>query len=650
MRKGRETTDIHRNCNNPAESASNPSMAKPPIAPVPDGDGTSLMLDKARFVAVVVLLALLVLCVAFSWTTRDAMAHLPFLNQEKEASGVAGNQKNLVDLRPWQTAEALAPLAVTAEETDYAREAEHLADHEVDQAFASALRVANLKVQHTTFTGEALALSQKVEQLKLLVAEDQAQVQRLTSSLSSLGTQAKAGKETDVDNDNLEIAKAQLGLDSDELADAQHDLDRASGDDRAQIQSELAAHEASMAKYDSESHGTGEVAVISAARYGTLAGRVNSWFGQRSRFQLIQQALQEVQSDLHSLTGEHNTLEAQANTNAAAAGTAADRESRLANLKGRSAERQLLSIYDDRIQTEQQLAAVYGKWSDQVLLQHRILVHMILQSLALIIGILIFMLLGDAMVRRLMATPALGGRQLHTLRSILELSIQVLGALLILLVIFGLPRQMPTILGLATAGITIVLQDFILAFFGWFVLMGKNGIRVGDRVEINGVGGEVTEIGLMNTTLLETGTLADIGLPTGRRIAFINSFAIRGQYFNFSTTGQWMWDEITVSMPATAEPRALVDRIQKAVLEETQEGAGIAVQEWKRGTHSNNLSRFSTTPVVNLLPSASGFNIQVRYVTRAATRFDVRTSLYRRVFDLLQEQNKPAQAEQKPGA
>jgi small-conductance mechanosensitive channel len=625
-------------------------MAKPPIAPVPDGDGNSLILDKARFVAVVVLLALLVLCVAFSWTTRDAMAHLPFLSQEKEASGVAGNQKNLVDLRPWQTAEALAPLAVTAEETDYARQAEHLADHEVDQAFASALRQANMKAQHSTFTGEALALSQKVEQLKQLVAEDQAQVQRLTSSSSSTAALEKPGKEPDADNDDLEIAKAQLGLDSDELADAQHDLDRASGDDRAQIQGELAAHEASMAKYDSASNGIGEVAVISAARYGTLAGRVNSWFSQRSRFQLIQQALQGVQSDVHSLTGEHNALEAQANTNAAAAGAAADRESRLANLKGRSAERQLLSIYDDRIQTEQQLAAVYGKWSDQVLLQHRILVHLILQSLALIIGILIFMLLGDAMVRRLMATPALGGRQLHTLRSILELGIQVLGALLILLVIFGLPRQMPTILGLATAGITIVLQDFILAFFGWFVLMGKNGIRVGDRVEINGVGGEVTEIGLMNTTLLETGTLADIGLPTGRRIAFINSFAIRGQYFNFSTTGQWMWDEITVSMPATADPRALVDRIQKAVLEETQEGAGIAVQEWKRGTHSNNLSRFSTTPVVNLLPSASGFNIQVRYVTRAATRFDVRTSLYRRVFDLLQEQNKPAQAEQKPGA
>lgn len=622
----------------------------PPIAPVPDGDGNSLILDKARLVAVVVLLVLLVLCVAFSWTTRDAMAHLPFLNQEKEASGFAGSQNALVDLRPWQTAEALAPLAVTAEETEYARQAEHLADHEVDQAFASALRLANLKAQHRTLTGEALALSQKVEQLKQLVTEDQAQVQSLTPSSSSAGAQAKQDKQPDANNDDLEIAKAQLGLDSDQLAEAQSDLDRASGDDRAEIQGELAAHEASMRKYDSESKSSGEVAVISAARYGTLAGRVKSWFSQRSRFQLIQQALQETQNDFHSLTGEHNALEAQANTNATTAVTAADRESRLANLKARSAERQLLSIYDDRIQTEQQLATVYSKWSDQVLLQHRILVHLILQSLALIFLILICMVLGDALVRRLMAIPALGRRQMHTLRTVLELSIQVLGLLLILLVIFGTPQQMPTILGLATAGITIVLQDFILAFFGWFILMGKNGIRVGDRVEINGVGGEVTEIGLINTTLLETGNLADLGLPTGRRITFINSFAIRGQYFNFSTTGQWMWDEITVSLPASADPRAVVERIQKVVKEETEEGAGIAVQEWKRSMHGGNLSRLSTAPVVNLLTTAAGFDIQIRYVTRASVRFETRVALYRRVFDAIQDRNAQADPSQQLSA
>jgi small-conductance mechanosensitive channel len=621
-------------------------MAIPPIAPAPEGDVHLRIFDKARLAALVVLLALFVLCVAFSWTTRDSMGHLPFLNRQGRESTSAGNNKAHVDLRPWQTAEALAPLAVTAEESEYAQQAEHLADHEVDQAFAAALRQANLKAQHHTFTGEALALSQKVEQLKQLVAQDQAQVESLTPQPTA---HAKPGEQQAADSDDLEIAKAQLGLDSDELEEAGDDLDRASGDNRSEIQSELAAHEESMKKYDSESHGGREVAVISVARYGTLAGRVKAWFSQRSRYQLIMQALGQAQDDIRTLTSEHNALEAQVNANMPAASAATDHASRLADLKGRSAERELLSIYDDRIQTEQQLATIYGKWSAQVLLQRRTVWHLILQSLALIIFILICMVLGDGLVRRLMTTPALGQRQRHTLRSILELSIQVLGVLFILLVIFGTPNQMPTILGLATAGITIVLQDFILAFFGWFVLMGKNGIRVGDRVEINGVGGEVTEVGLINTTLLETGNMADKGLPTGRRISLINSFAIRGQYFNFSTAGQWMWDEITINLPATADPRAMIERIQEAALEETQEGARTAVKEWKRGTHSDNLSRFSSTPVVNLLPSASGFNIQVRYVTRASARFDTRNALYKRIFDLIQEQNGTELKEQKGG-
>ena len=125
-----------------------------------------------------VLLALLLLCLVFSWTTRDAMANLSFL---KEPGRRPTAKKTLVDLAPWQTAQALAPLAVTAEETEYAHDAERLADHEVDQAFASALRQASLQAQHRALTGEALALSQKVAQLEQLVKQDQALVESANS-------------------------------------------------------------------------------------------------------------------------------------------------------------------------------------------------------------------------------------------------------------------------------------------------------------------------------------------------------------------------------------------------------------------------------------------------------------------------------------
>ena len=169
--------------------------------------------------------------------------------------------------------------------------------------------------------------------------------------------------------------------------------------------------------------------------------------------------------------------------------------------------------------------------------------------------------------------------------------------------------------------------------------MGKNGIHVGDRVEINGVGGEVTDVRLFNTTLLETGTLTDKGLPTGRRITFMNGFAIRGQYFNFTTSGQWMWDEITVSLPANADIHRIVEGIHAAVLQETEQNVRAAEQEWKRGSNAAGLSRFSATPVENLLPSGSGIDLQVRYVTRASERFDLRTRLYQKFVELLRDED-----------
>ena len=93
------------------------------------------------------------------------------------------------------------------------------------------------------------------------------------------------------------------------------------------------------------------------------------------------------------------------------------------------------------------------------------------------------------------------------------------------LLIFGPPTQISTIIGLATAGLTVVLKDFIVAFFGWFVLMGRHGLRIGDWVEILGVSGEVIEIGLLRTVILEMGNWGDTGHPTGRRVGFNNSFA-----------------------------------------------------------------------------------------------------------------------------
>ena len=257
----------------------------------------------------------------------------------------------------------------------------------------------------------------------------------------------------------------------------------------------------------------------------------------------------------------------------------------------------------------------------------------------IVLGIVLIGFFFDSWLERLLGKLSLDRRQLETLRTVTRVAVQVAAVLFILLVIVGLPGQVGTFLGLAGAGLTVALKDFIVGFIGWFVLMGKNGIRLGDWVEINGVSGEVVELGMFHTVLLETGNWTDTGHPTGRRVTFTNSFAIEGHYFNFSTSGQWLWDELQVVLPTGQDPYPIIDAIQKKVAEATSESAKQAEKEWQRAARSRDMSSLSAAPAINVKPIIGGVEIAVRYVTRANERYQLRAKLYQAAVDLLGGKN-----------
>jgi small-conductance mechanosensitive channel len=596
-------------------------------------------MNRARKMVVAVLLGLLILCTVGAFMTRGVMEHLPFLHGQK--AGWAGTvvPRGIVDQRPWQTAETLAALAESAEEREFAREAERLADHEVDQAFAQSLRQANVEVRE--LTGQALILQRRVTELQQTLKEDEARIASLTEKKGPPpGVAVGSVSGSAIAQDDLDVAKAQLSLDQNELSDSMEDLAREAGDQRVKIQQELSAREASMKKYDAQLQADkGETAVVSAGQYKTLVGQVSAWWAQRSRSDLIHQAEQLAEEDIAALTTDHARLSAEATKVQSAAtkqkSAAASNSNRVDELQRMTAQRNILSIVSDRLGAQQQLAALYVRWGKQVELQHKIVLHLILESMALIAAIFLSTMLAGWALQLILDRMSGDPRQRQTLRMILSWGTQLIGLLLVLLVIFGVPAQMPTILGLVTAGLTVVFQDFILAFCGWFVLMGRNGIRVGDWVEIDGVGGEVVEFKLFRTWLLETGNWTANGHPTGRRVSFLNGFAIRGKYFNFSTSGQWMWDEIKLSIPPGTRAYPLIQQIREATIKATEADAKMAEEEWKRVTHEEGLAQFSATPSIDMRPAGEGVDIVVRYVTRAGVRLETRNRLFGIVVELM---------------
>jgi len=577
-----------------------------------------------RRLTFIVPIVLLVASLIGSYLTQGSMANLPFL---LKGGGGSRTGNDLVDQRSWQTIETLTPLAVSAEEKRLVRELQRLADHEVDQAFAQALREASMTTR--TPTGNALKLQDKITGLQSVIKEDQAKIDALN---------AAAKGPTPPTSDEIDAAKAQLQLDSDDLEDSTEFMARIMGDKRGDIQQELTTRQAAMKKFNTQYESAdAPSAVQSVKRYATLFGRVSAWFDQRSRMDSITQAQQQALHEADALSARHDAIDKQlaADTTGVSGLSGKARVTQLDKLHSMA---QVRSILEDRMMTQKQLAVVYGRWHDQVDRQHAIVLHLMLQSVAFIAFILLCSALLTAFTRKMLERLRIERRTLMTLRTVVMLAIQIITLLVVLLAIFGAPEELPTIIGFLTAGLTVVFQGFIVSFFGWFILMGKNGMRVGDWVEISGIGGEVVELGLFRTTLLETGNWTDNGHPTGRRVTFMNSFAINSQFFNFSTSGQWLWDEIHVNIPAGPHTYQLIDTIHDTVQSEIAEDVRQANTEWQRATGNHDIGHFSVEPSVDLRPASSGVDVIVRYMTRATTRFATRNRIYQTVIDLMRKQ------------
>jgi small-conductance mechanosensitive channel len=532
----------------------------------------------------------------------------------------AMRRSNLVDQKPLETARALAALAWTREEHPPARRALSVADDSVDLAFAIALRDA--AAHPPPPTEETRKITARLKEAETSVAADQDTIAALQGSKS---------KDVPEVQQLIALAQAQLTLDQEEAADARQDLLRAGGDLRGRLKKLLDEHVAT--------HNTAFTPPNAAPAQESwpLASHLRYWKLLHDKQLQLTAASQEATAAAAALSKAHDELESRINRQKSGKSTGLSEA--VTAVRGLGEDLKSLADYDKRVQNEQDLAEIYRDWAGVVAVQQRASVHGMIQDVLWILLIVLGAFLVTAGLGRLSASLTPDRKRLLSLQFVVRFAVQAVALLLIVLVVVGAPGQMTTIIGLAGAGLTVALKDFIVAFFGWFALMGKNGIRVGDWVEINGIGGEVVEIGLLRTVLLETGQWSDAGHPTGRKVAFVNSFAIEGHYFNFSTAGQWSWDDIEVLVPSGDDPYRVLQSVQDLVVAETQANVRQAEQEWLRAAPSHALQAFSAAPAINVKPTNMGVNIMVRYITRAHERYEMRARLYRAIVELLHRRN-----------
>jgi hypothetical protein len=194
-----------------------------------------------------------------------------------------------------------------------------------------------------------------------------------------------------------------------------------------------------------------------------------------------------------------------------------------------------------------------------------------------------------------------------------------------------------TFAGLIAAGLAVAMQSVLVSIVGYFFLIGKYGIRVGDRVQIGDVTGEVIDLGLVRLHLMELGGHGLLG-PTGRVVAFANSivFQVSSGLFKQIHGVNLVWREITLSLPAGIDYAGTKKKLAVAVsnvLMEDREEILRQTKEIQRATSSG--SGGDGQPRVQLSFSATGVDAHIRYAVHLQNAGDIEERVSQAVFGVV---------------
>ncbi len=194
-------------------------------------------------------------------------------------------------------------------------------------------------------------------------------------------------------------------------------------------------------------------------------------------------------------------------------------------------------------------------------------------------------------------------------------------------------------LGVAGAGIAFSLQEVIASFAGWLAIMFGDFYKTGDRVQLGGIRGDIMDIGVLRTTIMETGQWVDGDLYNGRIVLIANSFVFKEPVFNYSGDFPFLWDEIKIPVQYGSDydqATVLLSEIGKKVVGDlTQQSK----EKWAVMQNKYRLEDAITDPMVSLIANDNWVEFTLRYVVSYKKRRVTKTELFTQILKSFEATN-----------
>ena len=306
-----------------------------------------------------------------------------------------------------------------------------------------------------------------------------------------------------------------------------------------------------------------------------------------------------------------------------------------------------------RVQVEKKLAASQSKLnaSTQKLARVEDEIDDLTQSrntvaLALvrrIVFFLIFAFLFWILARLLKRIPERIVKEEHDrfyINKLITYSARLIVTIIFLYTIFGELGSFSAFLGLTGAGIAIALQDVIVSFVAWFIIIGRRGFSIGDRIEVAGIRGDVVDIGVLRIVVHEVGNWLSNDVPTGRRVFIPNSFVFKNYFFNYTKPQPFINDELKLLLTFESnweQGVALVQSAAKMVMDQffARERAGQESIPQNESFSNWGVGVNPSMPSVYTRIADYGVEVRLVYFTRVRDRNQMRDAMNRAILAAL---------------
>ncbi len=216
----------------------------------------------------------------------------------------------------------------------------------------------------------------------------------------------------------------------------------------------------------------------------------------------------------------------------------------------------------------------------------------------------------------------------------------VLGLIVLIVVLINFSDEIgsaATIVGFAAAGIAIALQNVILSIAGYFFLIGRFGIKAGDRVQIGGVTGDVIDIGLVKLSLMELAGTGTHREPTGRVAVFSNAIVFQpsGNFFKQAPGTSFVWSEVRLTLAPDVDYRLAEKRLLEVVNEVFARYRDRVMRDYRHLERDLNIVLETPKPQSRLHLSKAGLEIVIRYPAETYSAAQITDEISRRVLDAI---------------